>query len=56
MSPDDSIKIEYRIVSIVNAGYVVEKKKWGGLIITDPSVKYAWETADMMVDIKRILT
>jgi len=52
---DDSLKIEQKITDITNAGYRVEKKKCGDLVITDPSLRFKWESAEIIADIKKLL-
>ena len=54
-NPDDSIRIEQKLAGLVNAGYRVEKRKWGGLVITDPALRFKWETQEVLVDVRRIL-
>lgn len=52
---DEALLIEQKIVTLLKAGYQVEMRRWGSLVITDPALKFKWESIDMMVDVKKIL-
>jgi len=47
--------VEAGIVPMVQAGYVVEMRKWGAYVVHDPAIKFKWEMEDALVDIKRLL-
>ena len=44
-----------KIAEIVNNGYRVEKRVWGGYIVSDPAMGFTWEIEDMVFDLKRTL-
>lgn len=52
---EDSIKIDSHLADLVNAGYCIEKKKWGGLMVSDWSIRFKWEVQEVLVDVKRLL-
>ncbi len=54
-STEDSMKIEANLIKLVDAGYGIEKRKWGGLIVSDSSIRFKWEVVEVQTDVKRLL-
>lgn len=51
----ESKLINDKLVGIINGGYRVEKRAWGGCIVSDPALRFEWEAEDVFIDVRRLL-
>lgn len=51
----ESKLINGKLAGIINGGYRVEKRAWGGYIVSDSAMRFEWEVEDMFIDIRRLL-
>ena len=52
---EDTKKVKASIITFVDSGYVVEKRGWGGFILTDPAMRFKWESQEMIYDVRKVL-
>ncbi|MBI5642655.1 MAG: hypothetical protein HY954_04175 [Deltaproteobacteria bacterium] len=51
----ESKLINGKLAEIIHGGYRVEKRAWGGYIVSDPALRFEWEAEDMLIDVRRLL-
>lgn len=51
----DRQRIKDKIACFVEVGYRIERRKWGGYVLFDPSMRFRWEIKEVLFDTKRIL-
>lgn len=51
----ESKLINGKLAGIINGGYRVEKRAWGGYIVSDPALRFEWEAEDVVIDVRRLL-
>jgi len=51
----DKERIRAKIASFVDVGYRIERRKWGGYVLFDPSMRFTWEIKEVLFDAKKII-
>ena len=51
----DRKKLKDTMVNFIEAGYRIEKRTWGGYVVSDPTMKFSWEINEVLTDVKKII-